>query len=216
MKVVPTYILQQGFEADYQYGTEKAFEAIKPSQVGRLYVDCYGREREEIFVMDGTEWELVFIEIWDVVALKNSTLSPSEKQILLQEPIDLKVDKRILGLEMPGVVLAAFPRRLLPSGRELGVKQIEGLTCKGVMIENPSNGGNPGFTAECWYSEVISYLVFVKVVFGKTAVENIFRLSNIRLVEPAKELFTIPTDYKQAEVSYSMCSIGKNDESTSP
>ena len=198
MQVFPTQILQQGFEADYHYGPDKAFEGTKPPQAARLYVDRFGREREEIFVMDGTERDLVFVELWDVVALKHSLLSPKEKLILLREPIDLKVDRRILSLNVPGVGAVAILRRLLPPGSELGVKQIEGLTCKGVMIENSSNSGNSGFTAECWYSEVISYLVFVKIVFGKTTMENTFRLSNIRLVEPAKVLFEVPSDYKPA------------------
>lgn len=200
----PKQVRPQGFEAEFKYDAPKSFYNERlvggADHRGKLYVDRFGREREETFVLHNAKWELTFIYLWDVIALKASTLIPAEKKILTQETIDLKVTQRSLSLGMSGVISLALPRHSLPGGKDLGTKQIEGLTCKGVAISSPGNKERPGFAVECWYSNVISYVVFVKAVFGGTALENTFRLSNIRLVEPAEDLFTVPADYKLAKL----------------
>jgi hypothetical protein len=57
-----------GFDADFAYGPPKAFYAAgQAPQAGRLYVDRFGWEREETYVMDGSKRELVSVDIWDVI-----------------------------------------------------------------------------------------------------------------------------------------------------
>jgi hypothetical protein len=93
----------------------------------------------------------------------------------------------------------------LHPGEGLGTRQIEGLVCQGSRYHFSGFEEVPGGIIDCWYSELISYVVFVRAVFGE--VENIFQLYDIRLVEPSGELFVIPADYGPAKLVIGECSL---------
>jgi hypothetical protein len=192
MQNIPKQVRQFGFEADY-----KREYSNKIRDIGKLYVDKFGREREETYIIDNSEWKLIFIDIWDTVDLKAYLLNVEDKTILDQETLDMNIFEHKLDVGIPDVLTFAIPRHSLYRGEDLGTKQIENLSCRGSRINFRGSKNIPNGEIECWYSDTISYLVFVKARYGEA--EIVFRLSNIRLVEPNKELFVVPPDYKQAK-----------------
>lgn len=136
---------------------------------------------------------MTFIDIWDIVDLKEYALSAQDKKILHQKSIDINTFHRELDIGVPGIMGYIIPRHSPSGGEDLGVRQIEDLVCKGSRRNFSGYGEYPDGIIECWYSEVISYLVFAKAVFGD--LENIFQLQNIQLIEPDKALFTMPANY---------------------
>lgn len=204
MQNLPKQVRERGFEADFAYGPPDAFSPYgEMPQAGRLYVDRFGREREDSFVMDSSERELILIDIWDVVAGKYYGLDPTEKKIHLEDPIDAREGRGNLAMRLPGVIMFSLPRHSLSEGKVIGTKQIEGLACKGAVIEGASVGKYPGFVIECWYAEKIAYIVMVNAVWkiadGKKA-ESTFRLSKVDLREPDPALFEVPAEYKPANL----------------
>lgn len=204
MQNLPKPLREHGFEADFAYGPPNAFYAAgEMPQVGRLYVDRFGREREDSFIMEGLKRELMSIDIWDVVAGKYYGLVPADKKILLEDPIDPREGRGGLAIRLPGVVIFSLSRHSLSEGKIIGTKQIEVLTCKGSVIEGSGAGEHPGFVIECWYAEKIAYIVTVNAMWklsdGRKA-ENTFRLSKIELREPDPELFKVPADYKPVKL----------------
>jgi hypothetical protein len=192
MQNVPKEVRQFGFEADY-----KREYSNKTHDIGKLYVDRFGREREETYIIDNSKWKLIFIDIWDTVDLKAYLLNVEDKTILDQETLNLNTFEHHLDVGIPDVFALVIPRHSLSIGEDLGTKQIENLSCEGSLISFRGSNNIPNGKIECWYSDAISYLVFVKARYGDP--EIVFRLSNIRLVEPNKELFVVPPDYKPAK-----------------
>jgi hypothetical protein len=212
MQNLPKPVREHGFEADFAYGPPSAFLAINYApQVGRLYVDRFGREREETFIMDGSERELVLIDIWDVVAGKYYDLVPTERRVFSEDLIDPQEGRGSLAITWPGVTMFLLPRHFpsagkiieikQPEGKIVETKQIEGLTCRGSIIKGNGTDIHPSFVIECWYAEKIAYVVLVnaawKLTDGRKA-ETTFRLSKIHLREPDPKLFQVPADYKPA------------------
>lgn len=210
MQNSPKPIRSVGFEADFAYGPPDAFYAAgKMPQAGRLYVDRFGREREDTFVMDGSERELVSIDIWDVVAGKFYALIPTEKKILLEDPIDREKGREDLAIYLPGTEVFVMPRHSLYGRRIIGTKAIEGLTCKGSVRERRAGGLRvagreiPDFVIECWRAEKIAYIVAVNATWTFANGKNIattFRLSNIQIGGPDPELFKVPDDYQTVKL----------------
>jgi hypothetical protein len=191
MQNIPKQVRRYGFEADYKHE-----HSNNTRYIGKLYVDKFGREREEVFIIDNSELKLTSIDILDTVDLKEYLLNVEDKTILHQETLDMSAFNRMLDVGTPDIFAFVIPRHSLCKGEDLGTKLIENVTCKGARISVRGRKNTPDGEIECWYSDAISYLVFVKARFGNA--ENVFRLSNIRLVEPIKELFVVPADYKQA------------------
>ncbi|MCI0664223.1 MAG: hypothetical protein L0220_24455 [Acidobacteria bacterium] len=192
MQNVSKQVRQFGFEADYQHEYSKNTHSI-----GKLYVDKFGRERQESYILYNSEWKLIFIDIWDTVDLKAFLLNAEDKTILDQETLDMRSFEHKLDVGIPDVFTLAIPRHSLYKGEDLGTKQIENLACTGSRRSFRGSKSIPDGEIECWYSDAISYLVFAKARYGDA--EIVFRLSNIRLVEPNKELFVVPADYKQSK-----------------
>lgn len=209
MKSQPKQLRQCGFEADYKYISSKP----DSSHIGKLYVDRFGREREETYIEHKPGWELTFIDIWDVVALKEYTLSAQNKMIIHQGSLDIETFSRDLNVGIPGILGYLLPRHRPCEGRDLGTKQIENLACKGSGRDFSGYKEIPSGVVECWYSDIIAYLVFVKATFDD--IENTFQLYNIRLTEPNESLFVVPTDYTQANISYNEYCFRRTDDNPS-
>ena len=83
----------------------------------------------------------------------------------------------------------------------LGMKQLEGVNVEGTRTTYEIPVGEIGndkpiyVITEKWYSPELQMIVMSKHT-DPLAGEQIFRLTNIILGEPAAELFTIPKDYK--------------------
>lgn len=204
MQNLPKPVREHGFEADFAYGPPEAFYAVGQSpHAGKLYVDRFGREREEIYVMDGSKRELVSVDIWDAVTGKYYALSPTDKKVLWEDPIDPQEGRIGLDISLPGIMSVALPRHSLSGKKRIGTKQIESLTCKGAVMESVVTSKYPGFVIESWYAEEIAYVVLVNAVWtlsDGSRVETTFRLNNVRLQEPEPSLFQVPTDYKPAKL----------------
>lgn len=191
----PKAVRKRGFEADFVYGPPQAFYSVgKAPQAGRLYVDRFGREREDTYVMNGSERELVMIDIWDVVAGRYYALSPTDKKVLWEDPIDSQIGRGGLSVILPGIMTFSLSRHALPERRGIGTKQIESLTCQGAIVEEGVQG-YPSCVIECWYAKAIAYVVQVSATWTVSAdnkVETTFQLSKFRLREPEPELFQVP------------------------
>jgi hypothetical protein len=205
MQNLPKQVRGRGFEADFAYGPPQAFYAAGESpQVGRLYVDRFGREREDTFIVDGSERQLVSIDIWDVVAGKWTSLAPTEKKILLEYQLDPLRGRDDLNIREPGIGASySLPRHVLSEGKDVGTKQIEGLICKGRVIEMAGAGARPALLVECWHSEQIAYIVASQATWSLADGQKVvvaFRLSKIEVRDPDPELFKIPADYKPVKL----------------
>lgn len=204
MQNLPKPVRKRGFDADFAYGPPQAFYAVgQTPQAGRLYVDRFGREREESYVMDGSKRELVSVDIWDVVAGRYYALLPKEKKILFEDLIDPQEGRGGLSVSLPGIMLYSLPRHSLLGKKKIGIRRIEDLTCKGAVIENTDIGEYPGHVIESWHAEEIAYVVLVNAVWtlsDGSKVETTFRLGDVRIREPNPELFQVPADYKPAKL----------------
>lgn len=204
MQNLPKPVRKRGFDADFAYGPPQAFYAVRQApHTGRLYVDRFGREREETYVMDGSEREMVSVDIWDIVTGKYYALLPNDKKILFEDPIDPREGRSGLDIRLPGVASFSFPRHYSFGEKKIGTKQIEGLTCKGAVIESVVTSKYPGIVIESWYAEEIAYVVLVNAEWTLTdgsKAETTFRLNKVQLGEPDPELFQVPADYKPAKL----------------
>jgi hypothetical protein len=209
MQNLPKPVRKRGFEADFAYGPPQAFHAVgETPQAGRLYVDRFGREREDTYIMDGPKRELVGVDIWDVVAGKYYALLPPEKRVLFVDPIDPREGRPGLSISLPRIILVSLPRHSLSGKKELGTRRIEGLICQGAVTESPISGSPrrgkvPGHVIESWYAEEIAYVVLVNTTWtlpDGSKVETTFRMSEFQLREPNPELFQVPSDYKPAKL----------------
>jgi hypothetical protein len=211
MQNLPKPVRKRGFDADFAYGPPKAYHTVgETPHAGRLYVDRFGREREDTYVMDGSKRELVEVDIWDVVAGRYYALLPQDKKILFEDLLDPQEGRVGLDIKLPGIISVSLPRHSLSSKnqKELGTRRIEGLMCQRAVKESPISespryGKVPGFVIEYWYAEEIAYVVLVNTVWtlpdgGK--VETTFRMSEFQFREPSPELFQVPPDYKPAKL----------------
>lgn len=80
----------------------------------------------------------------------------------------------------------------------LGTKVLEGVSVEGTKtsIEIPAgNGKTVQVVTERWFSPELQIVVMTRHVDPFVG-EQIFRLTNIKRGEPARELFAVPSDYK--------------------
>lgn len=86
----------------------------------------------------------------------------------------------------------------------LGKQNIEGVDCEGTRNVTTIPAGEMGnelpinITTETWYSPELQVTVLRKFNDPRYG-EDIYRLANINRVEPAKELFEVPSDYTVKE-----------------
>jgi hypothetical protein len=202
MKNSHKHVRRHGFEAHYRYESSNAIYNKDPMRntlfTGNLYVDRFGRERDEHFIGHNSEQELIFVDIWDTLELKACTLDVKNKTVLCQGSLDMNRVRRELDIGIQGIVTCCIPRHVLCGGEDLGTKQVDGLVCRGSRRNTTGFRECPSGVIECWYSDVIAYLVFAKATFGN--VESVFQLSNVRFIKPNKDLFVIPEDYTQATI----------------
>jgi hypothetical protein len=83
----------------------------------------------------------------------------------------------------------------------LGTKILEGVSVEGTRIVNEIPAGRIGnqkslqIVTERWFSSELQTVVYSRHV-DPLAGENVFRLTNIKRAEPARELFIVPSDYR--------------------
>jgi hypothetical protein len=83
----------------------------------------------------------------------------------------------------------------------LGTRIVEGVEAEGVRVTSPvpakaGGGGQPGRVVyERWYSHELRRDVLIKCSDPRFG-EAVFRLTDIRRVEPSPALFTVPADYR--------------------
>jgi len=86
------------------------------------------------------------------------------------------------------------PSEFPPSeAQDIGRKVIEDLVCRGYRLKRQENG-----EVEYWISEELQEVVLAKIVTRDE--ESTLQLFNIRRIEPAGSLFTVPKDYEKAMV----------------
>jgi hypothetical protein len=152
---------------------------------GKIYVDSTGRLRQE-FMLDTP-----VASIWD----------PVEQHIGL---IDLDSGKLLLSGPSPAESPTAperTPPELTTSGGEfsgsedLGGTEIEGLTCRGHRLRDTTT------VYEVWWSTELGALVLWRQWREGGEEETVYRLSNVRRVEPDPGLFRLPVDSGSEESS---------------
>jgi hypothetical protein len=173
------------FKADYeQVVTKKAPNGPASQQLktGTICRDSEGRSRNEISQ-----------EIAPGVSLRIAVIfDPSSRTLYVLE----EQSKTVTEMHMPEVAAAVSPEPGLQARRELrsqdlGEKQIEGLVCQGRRIEQGDS------VVEYWYSPELMKVLFEKRVSDYE--ESTSRLFNIRRIEPDRELFNVPADYKEVK-----------------
>lgn len=163
---------------------------------GAIYRDREGRTRREqpiasiggfnVVGDDGAPQKLVFIN--DFVSKQHFFLDPSRKTAR-RDPIR---DDR-----------PEFDQRGPKEGKveSLGTKQIDGVTVTGTRTTFEIPVGELGndkpiqVVTEKWFSESLDVLVMSRHIDPLSG-EHVFKLANIKIGEPAAELFVVPSDFK--------------------
>ncbi len=178
------------FEADYESLKKLQSGEVMQPKKGRLYRDSKCRERREDY-FDGTPGKAVtFVDIDDPVTHTSCTFCIEAKTIFCNDPLPSEG----FGVQTfdfatgPGISLPLVPPEHPP---DFDPKQIEGLLCHGYLLRV-----SPERIVEYWYSVDLNQLILVKIQSEEG--EYTWRLLNIRLTEPDKSLFTVPSDYKYA------------------
>ncbi|MBK8813347.1 MAG: hypothetical protein IPN69_21830 [Acidobacteria bacterium] len=172
---------------------------VKSQSKGEIYRDGEGRVRQEMPfdsiagfpVMNRNDQPLRLVHIVDHVAGKTYSLNTTEKTYFnipfkQASPLEPKNEPREAKKEA------------------LGKQTIEGVTAEGtrITIEIPvgeiGNDKPINVVTEKWYSPELQMIILSKHTDPFIG-EVIFRLVNIKLGEPAAELFKIPADYKETE-----------------
>ncbi len=173
---------------------------VKSQTTGQIYRDGEGRVRREMpfetiagFPVLGREDQpLKLVHIVDHVAGKTYSLNTTNKtyfNVPFRQPNPLE------------------PRNepLEAKKESLGTRTIEGVSAEGTRttIEIPvgqiGNDKPVQVVTEKWFSPDLQMIVMSKHTDPFIG-EVTFRLVNIKLGEPAAELFKVPADYKQSEM----------------
>lgn len=146
---------------------------------GNIYRDSYGRYRQEAlwYIAPGKSLNLAYIQ---EPVVKVSYLLDLTNRALIREELLVTAEQDV-----------RMGNQLSRSGPANQSRDIEGLTCRGFNIE-----GVNGFDVELWFSEALEMVLLEKRV-GLTE-ERIARLYDIRRIEPDRNLFIVPADYKRS------------------
>jgi hypothetical protein len=109
-----------------------------------------------------------------------------------------------------------FTMRINPAGAEgdpknlkkesLGTQTIEGVPADGTRTTLTIPAGAMGnerpidVVTEQWYSKQLQTMVMTKTTDPRMG-ETVYKLTNIKLEEPAASLFTVPADYQVIDPS---------------
>ena len=189
---------------------------IERTVTAKIYRDTEGRVRREQTIVGlsalNVTGEAQTISIVDPVARITYSLNPAN-HTCLRSPMPMAVGRgRIGGAPPPpppppppggdanAVGGPPPPPQPPPPGESLGTRQIEGLTAAGVKRTEVIPTGRIGndrpieVTDERWESTELRVLVLSRHHDPRTG-DVEYRLTNINRVEPARELFAVPSDY---------------------
>lgn len=174
--------------------TRRLFDGstIKTQNTGAIYRDAAGRTRREQtldavggFSLGGEAQKLIFI-----------TDNADGTQYFLDP--NRKTARRI---PLSGAPPPTPNETEKGKSESLGTKILEGVTVEGTRTVNEIPAGRIGnekslqIVTERWYSPELQTVVYSRHL-DPLAGEHVFRLTNIRRSEPARELFVVPTDYR--------------------
>jgi hypothetical protein len=173
---------------------------------GRFYVELNGsrimdqimdRIMEERGQPKGVSIHAVSV-ISDCQTRQNATVYPELKRVEITPTDAVSSQSRGGSVYEYMTDSGQLPNRTL---EDLGFKEIEGVLTHGyrvTIIGNESDGewnGKPIFVVESWVSDDLAEIVSEKVSALKVKKTATRALTEIKLEEPPKSLFEIPTDY---------------------
>ncbi len=134
-------------------------------------------------------------------------LDPRNKTARVQHFPKLPLQTSPIASAKPSATAAAPPQRLpVLKTEKLGSKEIEGFVANGTRrtrtIEAGQEGNEKPITAvnENWYSPDLK-TALLAIQEDPRSGQNIMRLTNIHMGEPAPLLFRVPPDYTVKEIS---------------
>jgi hypothetical protein len=174
--------------------TRRLFDGstIKTQNKGAIYRDAAGRTRREQtletvggFSLGGEAQKLIFIT--DAADGTQYFIDPNRKT----------------ARKIPLSGNAPPPINETDKGKSesLGTKILEGVSVEGMRTVNEIPAGRIGnekslqVVSERWYSRELQTVVMSRQIDPLVG-EHIFRLTNVKRVEPARELFVVPSDYR--------------------
>ena len=178
------------FEAHYESLKKLLSGEVTQPKRGRLYRDSKCRERREDYFDDTPGKAVTFVDIDDPVTHTSCTFCIEAKTILCNDPLPSE-GFGVWTFDFasgPGIGLPLAPPDRPP---DFEPKQIEGLLCNGYLLRMSQER-----IVEYWYSIDLNQLILVRIQSEEG--EFTWRLFKIRLTEPDKSLFIVPSDYKYA------------------
>ena len=176
---------------------------------GRFYVELNGKRIvDDLAKLKGLEGRSIrsTISIADCQTGQETIVFPELKSVRIS-PTDAVYFGRLRGASVYEFMTdtGQLPNRTV---EDLGYKEMEGVlthgyreTITGAESEGKWNG-KPVFVVEAWVSNDLAEIVSEKVINLKMKMTATRGLSEIRLEEPQKSLFEIPSDYHTVSCAF--------------
>lgn len=147
---------------------------------GAFWRDAEGRERTDSYTLCGQN--VGISEIYDPVSKLEFSFDLQSRKVLLKETIHDASGLRSFRARTIGSGQAvAVPNGQPNSEPDLGLKDIEGVTCSGYSLSRPP------WKLEWWYSKELDEVILIKLT--KESEQIVWRLFKISRTNPPSDLF---------------------------